>query len=67
MEWKNRMSGNDSLIMERAVGTAGVFVELTRLAPDATEYRDLNVTAGGIYTYPMYTTAADGRLIHDKV
>lgn len=64
VEWDNRMTGNDSIVLEKAVGVSGGFSELIRLAPDATEYRDSDVVEGGTYTYRMYTTAADSRLIH---
>lgn len=64
VEWENRLTGNDSIVLERAVGVVGGFEELITLAPDATEYLDSDVSEGGTYTYRMYTMAADGRLVH---
>lgn len=64
IEWDNRITGNDSIVLEKAVGLSGGFEELTRLAPDATEYRDIDVVEGTTYTYRMYTISADSRLTH---
>ncbi|MEM9930511.1 MAG: cellulase family glycosylhydrolase [Bacteroidota bacterium] len=64
VEWENRLTGNDSILLEKAVGINGDFTVLTTLAPDATAYTDEAVAEGGTYTYRMYTTDADGRLVH---
>ncbi|MEM9258071.1 MAG: cellulase family glycosylhydrolase, partial [Bacteroidota bacterium] len=64
VEWENRLTGNDSIVLERSVGAVGNFSTLVTLAPNATEYRDADVTEGGTYTYRMYTTTTDGRLVH---
>jgi len=52
VEWNNRLTGNDSIVVERAEGRNGIYREVGRLAPDATEF------------YRMYTHNAEGRLTH---
>ncbi len=64
VEWENRLTGNDSIVLEKAVGSIGAFNEIVRLAPTATSYLDEEVSEGGTYTYRMHTLAADGRLVH---
>lgn len=64
VEWNNRLTGNDSIVVERAEGVNGTYREVGRLAPDATEFMDTDVYLNGIFTYRMYTHNADGRLTH---
>ncbi len=64
VEWNNRLTGNDSIVVERAEGRNGIYREVGRLAPDATEFMDTDVYLNGIFTYRMYTHNAEGRLTH---
>jgi len=64
LEWNNRMTGNDNIIVERAEGVNGTYREVGRLAADATEFMDTEAYIGGVFTYRMYTHNADGRLTH---
>ena len=64
LEWNNRLAGNDSIVVERAVGANGAYQEVSRLAPDATEFMDTEVSVSGVFTYRIYTHNADGRLTH---
>lgn len=64
VEWNNRMSNNDSIVVERAEGVNGTYREVARLAPDASEYMDTDVYLNGVFTYRMYTHNAEGRLTH---
>lgn len=64
VEWNNRLTGNDSIVVERAEGVNGLFEEVGRLAPNATEFMDTDAYIGGVFTYRMYTHNADGRLTH---
>ncbi|MEL7219681.1 MAG: cellulase family glycosylhydrolase [Bacteroidota bacterium] len=62
--WNNRTTGNGQIILERMAGTSSSFVEMATLPADATAYMDTEVEAGITYTYRMYTTRADGTLLH---
>lgn len=64
VEWNNRMTGNDSIVVERALGVNGGFQSVATLAPDAESFLDTDVFEGNTYTYRMYTHNADGRLTH---
>jgi len=64
VEWNNRTTGNGNIILERSVGATSDFVQIAELPADATTYTDVDVTAGNTYTYRMYTTRADGTLLH---
>ncbi|MEL6926510.1 MAG: carbohydrate-binding protein, partial [Bacteroidota bacterium] len=62
--WKNRNTDNTNIFVERSVGGSSTFSQVAELPFDATEYIDTNVVAGKTYTYRMYTTRADGTLLH---
>jgi hypothetical protein len=64
LEWNNRLSNNDSIVVERADDASGTFREIIRLAPDATEFIDTSAYPGGVFTYRIYTHNAEGRLTH---
>lgn len=64
VDWNNRATGNGNIILERSTGTNSGFVQIASLAPTATTYTDTNVVVGTTYTYRMYTTRADGSLLH---
>lgn len=64
VEWNNRLTGNDSIVVERAEGINGTYREVGRLAPDATSFMDTDVYLNGVFTYRMYTHNAAGRLTH---
>jgi aryl-phospho-beta-D-glucosidase BglC (GH1 family) len=63
VDWNNRVTGNDSIMLERAIGITGDFNLIATIAPSATTYTDVDVT-NGTYTYRMYTARADGTLLH---
>jgi len=64
VDWNNRVSGNSDIILERLVGASNTFEQIAELPADATSFTDTNVEAGKTYTYRMYTTRADGTLLH---
>jgi aryl-phospho-beta-D-glucosidase BglC (GH1 family) len=64
VDWNNRATDNGSIIIERATSIANNFVQIAELPADATTYTDLDIAAGITYTYRMYTTRADGTLLH---
>ncbi|MEL6649489.1 MAG: cellulase family glycosylhydrolase [Bacteroidota bacterium] len=64
VDWNNRATGNDSIVLERSVGAGSSYVQIAKLAPTADTYTDLAVEAGKTYTYRMYTHRADGTLLH---
>ena len=64
VNWNNRATQNGSFIVERSAGTSSAFEQIAELPADATTFTDLDVEAGKTYTYRMYTTRADGTLLH---
>ncbi|MEM6698263.1 MAG: cellulase family glycosylhydrolase, partial [Bacteroidota bacterium] len=64
VEWNNRATDNENIIVERSVGATNTFVEVTELPSDATTFTDTDVQAGKTYTYRIYTNRADGTLLH---
>lgn len=64
VDWNNRVTSNNPIVLERAVGAASDFVEIASIPADATSYTDENIEAGKTYTYRMYTTRNDGTLLH---
>jgi len=64
IDWNNRITSNGEIILERAENVANNFIQIATLPSDANSYTDLNITAGNTYTYRMYTTRADGTLLH---
>lgn len=64
IDWNNRATGNGNFILERAVGGSNNFVQIADLSPGTTTYTDLNVGPGNTYTYRMFTTRADGTVLH---
>ncbi|MEM1214667.1 MAG: cellulase family glycosylhydrolase, partial [Bacteroidota bacterium] len=64
IEWNNRSTAGNPIVVERAVGVGTPFVQVVELPADATTFLDLTVTTGQTYTYRMYTTRADGTLLH---
>lgn len=62
--WNNRTIGNGNIILERLVGGTTIFAEVASLPYDATSYQDEDVEGGKSYTYRMWTTRADGTLLH---
>lgn len=64
VDWNNRTISNSNIILERSVGGSSNFVQIAELPFDATTYTDVNVVSGNTYTYRMYTTRADGTLLH---
>ncbi len=64
LEWNNRASGNDSMVIERKVGFSGPWTTVATLAPDAESFADQTVFDGGTFIYRMYTHRADGTLLH---
>lgn len=64
VDWNNRATGNGNIILERSVGSPNTFIQLASLPANATTYTDQDVSAGNVYYYRMYTTRADGTLLH---
>ncbi|MEL7530444.1 MAG: cellulase family glycosylhydrolase [Bacteroidota bacterium] len=64
VDWNNRASGNGDIILERSISGSSNFMQIATLAANATSYTDTSVTVGSTYTYRMYTTRADGTLLH---
>ncbi len=64
VDWNNRATGNSAIILERSVGASSIFTQIAELSADATTFTDLDIEAGKTYTYRMYTTRADGTLLH---
>ncbi len=64
VEWNNRVTGNSNIILERSLGNSNNFVQIAELPATANAYTDLAVAASNTYTYRMYTTRADGTLLH---
>ena len=64
VDWNNRTTGNGNIILERSIGASSTFVQIAELPADATTFTDVNVESGKTYTYRMYTTRADGTLLH---
>lgn len=64
VSWNNRATDNGAIMLERAEGGTDEYLPLAELPADATTYLDLDVEVGRTYTYRMYTTRADGTLLH---
>ncbi|MEM6346063.1 MAG: cellulase family glycosylhydrolase [Bacteroidota bacterium] len=64
VDWNNRATGNGDFILERSVGGSSNFVQIAMLPANAISYTDTSVTVGSTYTYRMYTTRADGTILH---
>ncbi|TXF89782.1 cellulase family glycosylhydrolase [Neolewinella aurantiaca] len=64
LDWNNRLTDNDSIVVERAEGVNGTFAEVGRLAPSAMSFLDTDVYSNGVFTYRLYTHDATGRLTH---
>jgi|GEM_PF-219835 len=64
IDWNNRAIGNGDFVLERSIGASNIFEQIATLPADATTYTDLAVEVGKTYTYRMYTTRADGTLLH---
>ncbi len=64
VDWNNRATGNGDFILERSVGGSSNFVQIATLPANAISYTDTSVTVGSTYTYRMYTTRADGTILH---
>jgi len=62
VSWNNRVTGNDSLRVQRQLGNE--FLEIARLAPDASSFLDADVMNGRSYTYRVITARADGTPLH---
>jgi len=62
--WNNRTESDANIVLERSVNLANNFEEIATLASDATSYSDEDISSGNTYTYRMYTTRADGTLLH---
>ncbi|MEN0004367.1 MAG: carbohydrate-binding protein, partial [Bacteroidota bacterium] len=64
VEWNNRASDNGAIILERSVAATSGFTTIATLPADASSYTDMDIGEGQTYTYRMYTTRADGTLLH---
>ena len=64
VDWNNRATDNGNIILQRSVGIDNPFVQIAELPADANTYTDLDIQGGKTYTYRMYTTRADGTLLH---
>ncbi|MFK7923030.1 MAG: cellulase family glycosylhydrolase [Bacteroidia bacterium] len=63
VDWNNRATASGDIILERSVGS-NAFVQIASLPANTTTFTDVNVEEGKTYTYRMYTTRADGTLLH---
>jgi len=64
VDWNNRATATGNIFLERRAGGATNFVQIAELPANTESYTDLDVSAGGTFTYRMYTTRADGTLLH---
>ncbi|GLR19874.1 cellulase family glycosylhydrolase [Portibacter lacus] len=64
IEWNNRASNNGAFIVERFNADSNSFDQIAELPADATSYLDEEVDRATTYTYRMYTTRADGTILH---
>jgi aryl-phospho-beta-D-glucosidase BglC (GH1 family) len=64
VEWNNRITSTNSIIIERSIGLSDNYIEVATLPGDATSYTDSDVIIANTYTYRMYTTRDDGTLVH---
>jgi len=64
VDWNNRATGNGNIIIEKSVGSTNNFQPIATLPADATTYTDVDIINGRVYYYRMYTTRADGTLLH---
>ncbi|MFK7937516.1 MAG: cellulase family glycosylhydrolase [Saprospiraceae bacterium] len=64
LNWNNRTTNGGGIFLEKSVNNAVSFTEIARLPANATTFTDSNVESGKTYTYRIYTTRADGTLLH---
>jgi len=64
IDWNNRTTSTNNIIVERMVGANSDFIQIADLPSDATTFEDVNVEEGRTYTYRMFTYRADGTLLH---
>jgi hypothetical protein len=51
VKWTNRVSDNDSIFIQRRIGTSQVYSTIAGLLPDATSYSDFKPEMNKTYTY----------------
>ena len=62
--WNNRATDTGSITIERATTTANNFEVVATVPAPAESYTDTDIDANTTYTYRLYTTRADGSLLH---
>ncbi len=64
VNWNNRATATGEIILERLTASSNTFQQIANLPADATTFTDTDVEVNNTYTYRMYTTRADGTLLH---
>ena len=59
LQWNNKVSYNDSIIIERRTGTSQLYKQIATLKPDTTMYYDIKPSMNQTYTYRVIAHCSD--------